>query len=71
MAGTDSFGIVSAKSILALELMETFNNYAKKNGTVSFPDVGKDFPYGKLDHALGAPSFEIEWVRFCILYSNH
>ena len=69
MAGTDSLGIVAAESVLALELLETLSHFAKKNGTVSLPDVAKDFPYGKLDHALGAPSFEIEWVSFSILNS--
>ena len=62
MSGADSGGVVSAKSTLALELLDKFQDYAEKRGTVAFPDVAKDFTVGKLDNALGAFPVEIEWV---------
>ena len=70
IAGADSLGVVDADSVLALELLEAFNNYAKKNRSVSLPDVAKDFPFGILGSALGAPSFEIEWVSSSIFHSH-
>ena len=60
IAGAESLGVVAANSILARELLERLQNTGL-DGVISFPEEWKDFHAGKLEHALGAESFNIPW----------
>ena len=58
--GAESLGTVPAKSILARELLDRFQEEGK-SGYIPFPEFSIDFQKGKLINAMGASSFKIMW----------
>ena len=58
--GAESLGTVPAKSILARELLDRFQEEGK-SGYIPFPEFSIDFHKGKLINAMGAGSFKIMW----------
>ena len=59
MDAAESLCTVSADSILAREMLVKLQKKGSKNGAISFPELGKNFPAGKLVPSLGASAFKI------------
>ena len=60
LAGADALGVVSAKSILADEILYRMQQKSEENdGIIEFPESWIDFQYGKFEHAMGALSFKM------------
>ena len=58
MAGAETYGYVSAESILAVEMLKRLQKEGR-DGVISFPGSWVDFNCGKLEHAMGALSFKM------------
>ena len=65
LEGAESEGVVAADSIMARDLLDTFDRTAQANGgTITLPRDLSLWPFGNLKSALGATQFKIEWVSF-------
>ena len=62
MSGAESLGVVDAESCLAMEMLDRLQSRGE-DGVIEFPTEWTDFVHGKLEHALGALSFNASWVR--------